>query len=370
MVISPGMKLSKRSLSVESSGIRRVFDLAATLENPINLSIGQPNFDAFPEVKKATIQAIEEGKSGYTQTQGIPALRKRISEKSGLSEGDGRSCFLTSGVSGGIFLAYICLLDPGDELIIPDPYFVMYEGLATLINSVPVTFSTYPDFQIRAEDIEKVITPKSKAILIGSPGNPTGASISPENLKQVVELARKHDLWLIYDEIYAAFSYDTPHSELKTDYEKVVILNGFSKSHGVPGWRVGYAVGPEPLIQQMLKVQQYSFVCAPSIAQWGLLAGLDHDFSDTLQDYREKRDLLYRELSGLYEMNKPGGAFYLFPRAPGGNASSFFEECVKHKLLVIPGGIFSKQDTHFRISFSASRSQIERGVEVLRKLAQ
>ena len=364
------MKLSIRSHAVQSSGIRRVFDLGATLQDPINLSIGQPNFDAFPEMKQAVIQALQEGKSGYTQTQGILPAIEALREQYQLKAGSGRSCFLTSGVSGGIFLSYMCLLDPGDEILIPDPYFAMYRDLASLINSVPVTYDTYPSFSVKAEVIEKKITSKTKALLIASPNNPTGTGISPDEMKDIIELARRNDLWLIYDEIYSAFSYDAPHTEIQSDYEQILILNGFSKSHGVPGWRVGYAVGPDLLIQQMMKVQQYSFVCAPSIAQWGVLAGMQHDFTSILEDYRAKRDMIYEGLSDVFEIEKPTGAFYIFPKVPSGTGSEFFEKCVKKNLLLVPGGVFSSRDTHVRISFSTSREKLERGIEVLRSLAR
>lgn len=363
-------KLSLRSQAVQSSGIRRVFDLGATLKNPINLSIGQPAFDAFPELKEGAAKAIQEGKNGYTQTQGIAPLIQSLNARYGCGAGTGRSCFITSGVSGGIFLSYMCLLDPGDEILIPNPYFVMYRDLASLINSVPVCYNTYADFRVRAEEMERHITPKTKAILLASPANPTGVSIQPKELADVLSLAERHQLWVIYDEIYSAFSYDGPHTVPEIPYELLLRLDGFSKSHGITGWRVGYAVGPDELIQQMCKVQQYSFVCAPSIAQWGVLAGLTHDFRDTLDDYRKKRDFVYGELSGLYEVEKPTGAFYIFPKVPAGTGTEFFERCVKKDLLLIPGGVFSTLDTHVRISFSASMEQLERGVEVLRSLAQ
>lgn len=369
------LSFSKRSQTIESSGVRRVFDLAATLKNPINLSIGQPSFDAFPEMKEAVQSALQAGKSGYTQTQGIAPLRQAIARQYDCSDGttthaSGRSCFLTSGVSGGIFLAYLCLLDPGDEVLIPDPYFVMYKDLASLINSQAVCYDTYPDFRVRVEAMEAKVTKNTKAILLASPNNPTGANITPEELAAVIDFAKFHDLWIIYDEIYSAFSYDAPHTKLVSDYEKVLILNGYSKSHGVPGWRVGYAVGPDSLVQQMLKVQQYSFVCTPSIAQWGVLAGVDHDFTETLSDYRKKRDFLYHAIADRYEIVKPSGAFYLFPKVPHGTGAEFFERCVEKNLLLVPGGVFSSRDTHVRISFSASFEQLERGAEVLRSLAQ
>ncbi len=362
--------ISKRSKSVDSSGIRKVFDLAAKLKDPINLSIGQPDFDAFPEIKKATIDAINSRKNGYTQTQGIPELREKIQNKYGLKPGDGRSCFVTSGVSGGLFLSYLSMMDPGDEILIPDPYFVMYRDLASLVNITPRCYNTYPDFKIRAEELEKSYNPAVKAIIIASPGNPTGYALTEEEYKTIVDFAKVHDLWLIFDEIYECFCYDRPHIKALGSYEKLLILGGYSKSHGVPGWRMGYAIGSDLLINEMTKLQQYTFVCAPSIAQWGLVGGFEIDFSGKLEDYRRKRNFIYQALKDKYNVEKPGGAFYIFPEAPGKKAKEFVEKCIENNLLLVPGSVFSTRDTHFRLSFSAPMEKLEQGAEILLKLVK
>ncbi len=362
--------ISQRALGVDSSGIRKVFDLAAKLKDPVNLSIGLPDFDAFPEVKQGAHEAIDSRRNGYTQTQGIAELRTTLSDQLGLANHKDLSLFITSGVSGGIFLSYMALLDPGDEVIIPDPYFCMYRDLATLINAVPKCCNCYPDFKLREEEIERQITPRTKALLVCSPGNPTGYAVSKGELNMALAVAKRHGLWLLFDEIYSKFSYDQEHHTPFGEYEKLVVLNGFSKSHGITGWRVGYVVAPTYLVEQMCKLQQYSFVCAPSIAQWGVLKGLDTDFSATLIEYRMKRDFMYEALSGVFRLEKPNGAFYLFPEAPGGSGQKFIEKCVENGLLVVPGNVFSQRDTHFRISFSASMSQLERGAEILNRLAK
>lgn len=361
--------ISRRAQGIDSSGIRRVFDLAAKLKDPVNLSIGQPDFDAFPEVRDGAIKAIQSAKSGYTVTQGIPALREKIREKYSLTEGGATECMVTSGVSGGLFLAYMAMLDPGDEILVPDPFFVMYRDLATLINAVPRCYDTYPDFRLRLEKIEQECTPRTKAIIVASPGNPTGVTLSQTEVDQLVEFARAKNIWLIWDEIYEWFCFDAPHAKILGKYEKTLVLNGFSKSHGVPGWRVGMAVGPRELIQQMLKLQQYTFVCAPSVAQWGLVEGMNVDFSEQLSRYREKRDFIVGALKDKFSFVVPGGAFYLFPEAPGGQGQKFVEKCIENSLLVVPGNVFSRKDTHFRISYSAPMSQLERGAEILNRLA-
>ena len=361
--------ISRRAQGIDSSGIRRVFDLAAKLKDPVNLSIGQPDFDAFPEIKAEAVKAIESAKNGYTVTQGIPPLRDKIREKYALSESSSMDCMVTSGVSGALFLAYMAMLDPGDEILVPDPFFVMYRDLATLINAVPRCYDTYPDFRLRLEKIEKECTPRTKAIIVASPGNPTGVTLSQSEVDQLVEFARAKNIWLIWDEIYEYFCFDAPHPKILGKFEKTLVLNGFSKSHGVPGWRVGMAVGPKELIQQMLKLQQYTFVCAPSVAQWGLAGGMNVDFTAQLSRYREKRDFIVAALKDKFSFVVPGGAFYLFPEAPGGQGQKFVEKCIENSLLVVPGNVFSRQDTHFRISFSAPMAQLERRAEILNRLA-
>ena len=364
---------SKRVQSIDASGIRRVFELAAKLKDPVDLSIGQPDFDAWTKVKDSAKQAIDEGKNRYTLTQGIPELRSKIKEwYSTNPEADfsNTEVFVTAGVSGGLLVSYLALLDPGDEILIPDPYFVIYRDLATLVSAVARYYDTYPDFALKAEVIEKAITPRTKAIVVNSPANPTGYACSQQELNEVVEVAKKYDLYLIYDEIYSAFSYDKPAAKCFGLYDKCVILNGFSKSSGVPGWRVGWVLGPKDLVAQMLKVQQYTIVCAHSASQWAMLEALKADTTTITNDYRLKRDFMTSALSQRFSLVKPGGAFYLFPSAPGGSGQKFVEKCIEHGLLSVPGNVFSQRDTHFRISYSAPMNVLQKGAEILNKVAE
>lgn len=361
--------ISQRAKAIDASGIRRVFDLAADLKDPVNLSIGQPDFDAWLPVKEGAKRAIDQGKSGYTVTQGIVDLRSKIKQRYRIPEDEDRTdVFVTAGVSGGLLLSYMALLDPGDEIAIPDPFFCIYRDLALMLSAKPSYYNIYPDFRLCAETIEKAITPRTKAILVNSPGNPTGYACSQHELDEVVELARKKNIFLIYDEIYDWFCYDHPHAQCFGSYDKLIILNGFSKSGGVPGWRVGYVIGPSDIVAQMLKMQQYTIVCANSVAQWAVLEAMDIDFTETASRYREKRDFIAEALSDRFAFVKPGGAFYLFPEAPGGVGQTFVEKCIKNNLLVIPGNVFSRKDTHFRISFSAPMEVLEKGAEILNRL--
>lgn len=363
--------LSARALGVDASGIRKVFDLAAKLKDPINFSIGQPDFDVPEEAKNAAIEAIRAGNNRYTQTQGIADLRGRI--RSELSREFGRDVgevLITSAVSGGLLLAIMSTINPGDEAIVLDPYFVMYKHLLTLTAGKTVAVDTYPDFRFHAERVERAITSKTKILMLNSPTNPTGAVMDEQDIKAAVELARKHNLLIISDEIYEPFLYEGSFLSPGKLYENTVVLRGFSKSHAMTGWRVGYAAGPEPVISTMTKLQQYTFVCSPSPFQVAAVRAMDLSVVAARDIYRKKRDLVYGLLSKKFEVNKPGGAFYIFPKAPAGmTASEFCARAIENNVLIIPGNVFSERDTHFRISYATSNDKIAEGCEILCDLA-
>ena len=363
--------ISKRAGTFEASGIRRIFDLAANLTNPINLSIGQPDFDVPPEARKAMIDAVNSAKGGYTPTQGLASLRgaiqKRVDEQYNHS---GRSIFMASGTSGALVLAMLVAIDPGDEVIFFDPYFVLYDATVKMAAGTPVIVETYPDFRFDIQRLADAITPKTKAIIFNSPANPTGNVAKREEVKAIAELAAKHEILLISDEIYSAFCYQEFVSPAEYN-PQTLVLDGFSKTYGMPGWRVGYAHGPTDLIEQMLKFQQYTFVCSPHVGQLGALAALDVDMSEQIENYKKRRDMLYDALKDNYEINKPEGAFYMFPKAPWGTGTEFVEKAImEHSMLIIPGGVFSQRDTHFRISYAATEATIQRGIEAFKKLAK
>ena len=363
--------IADRMKLIDSSGIRKVFDLAAKLENPLNLSIGQPDYDVPEAVKEAAIEAIRRGHNKYTQTQGIGQLRQKIA--SGLAHQFGLAepeVLITSGTSGGLLLALMVTVNPGDEVLIGDPYFVMYKHLVNLLGGRPVFVDTYPDFRLTAERLRPHITPKTKLLMLNSPCNPSGAVLSRAEIDALLDLARKHKLLVISDEIYDAFCYDTPYESAFGRYENVLLLKGFSKTWAMTGWRLGYAAGPAEVMQAMTMLQQYSFVCAPSMVQWAGLTALETDMSDALADFRERRNLIYDALKDDFEVTRPGGAFYIFPKAPGGRAQQFVAQAIQRSVLIIPGNVFSERDTHFRISYAASRDTIRRGADVLCRLAR
>jgi len=362
--------LSKRSLAVEISGIRRVFELARSVQDPINLSIGQPHFDVPAPIREAMKQAIDTHKNAYTVTQGIAELRERLMRdiRAKYDHPD-RDILVTSGTSGALMLAILATVNPGDEVVGADPYFVMYPNMVTLAGGTFVGVDTYPTFEIDAEKFIAACTPRTKLLLLCSPANPTGAVVSTEAMRTLAEFCAKRGILLVSDEIYRAFHYDGPARCPAEFDEHVLVIEGFGKTYGITGWRMGYAHGPRRLIDEMMKLQQSTFICAPSVAQWGALAACDFDVTGFVADYRRKRNLLVEALRGKYEFSTPGGAFYLFAQAPWGTATEFVTQAVQHKLLMIPGGTFSTRDTHFRISYAAADETLHRGIDVLLGMA-
>lgn len=368
---TPNSWIANRTLAFDSSGIRKVFALAATMKNPINLSIGQPDYDVPNPIKEAACQAIHSGKNMYSPTQGIaPLIDKLQKDITQRYKHEDRSVFVSSGTSGGLVLAMLSLVNPGDEVIVFDPYFVMYVPLIQLVGGVPVLIDTYPDFRIDVDKVASAITSKTKLVLFNSPSNPTGVTASTQEVQGIAELCLKKGIALISDEIYSAFHFGNPTPSPAEFNPHTIVIDGFSKTYAMTGWRLGYVHGPNAIIQTMIKLQQYTFVCAPTPFQHASLAALDYDMTSYYANYRTKRDRIVEGLRGFYEFVEPGGAFYIFPKVPAGNATDFVTKAIANELLVIPGNIFSKRDTHFRISFAASDEMLDRGIQVLRKLAR
>ncbi|NLX12154.1 MAG: aminotransferase class I/II-fold pyridoxal phosphate-dependent enzyme [Phycisphaerales bacterium] len=365
--------LSARSRSVDASGIRKVFDLGVKLKDPINLSIGQPDFDVPESVKQAAIRAIADGKNGYTVTQGIAPFRDRIVAQIKAETGQELPVLITSGVSGGILLALMALLDPGDQVVMSDPYFVIYKYAVRMVGGEPVYVDTYPDFRFDPARFEAAITPKTKILVIATPSNPTGVVMSDEELRAAADLAERHNLILLIDEIYNQLCYDGPcPGGTRYAPQRTLLLRGFGKSYGMTGWRLGCAAGPKWLIEEMTKLQQYTFVCAPSMVQWAGLAALDADISGHVNDYRRKRDLAVSLLEKDFELARPGGGFYIFPRIPQRfeNDFAFVEQAIANNVLIIPGSVFSEQKTHFRLSYATTDEKIRQGCEILCRIAR
>lgn len=363
--------ISRRASAFDSSGIRKAFDLAAKLDDPINLAIGQPDFAMPAAACEAAKAAIDDGKSGYTQTQGIPQLRERLegAVRGELGDPERKLC-VTSGSSGALVLVLMALIDPGDEVILFEPAFVMYRPLVEFLGGTCVIVDTSPSFSIDVEQVAAAITPRTKAILLNTPSNPTGFVAPLDTVRDLARLAERAEVTLISDELYRSYSYDEPFHSPAAHSDRVVVIDGFSKSHAMTGWRVGWVHGPAEIIDACTMLQQYTFVCAPQAGQWGAIAALDAPMDIPLAECKRKRDKLMAGIAGHYSFVKPGGAFYLYPEAPGGSGKRFAEIAAEEeKLIVVPGSVFGAADTHFRIAYTVSDRTLDRGIAALIRLA-
>ncbi|MBN2180803.1 MAG: aminotransferase class I/II-fold pyridoxal phosphate-dependent enzyme [Sedimentisphaerales bacterium] len=367
--------IAERANKIDASGIRKVFALAASLKNPVNFSIGQPDFDVPEKLKEEAINAIRAGYNKYSQTAGDNLLLEKIAGQVQNEFGwENPSILVASGVSGGLLLTFLALINPDDEVIIPDPYFVIYKHIINMLGGKCVFIDSYPDFNLPVDKIARAITDRTKMIILNSPCNPTGVVYSRQEIESLAKIAAEKDIVVLCDEIYEKFCYDGDCPSIAGFYEKTLLLRGFSKAYAMTGWRLAYVAAHESLkniIEQMTKIQQYTFVCAPSPFQKAAIAALDYDVSEYVGSYRHKRDLLYNGLKDKFELIKPGGAFYAFIKAPDGTtATEFVEKAIANNVLVIPGNVFSEKDTHFRISYATSDEEIRRGTDILRSLIQ
>jgi len=350
---------------------RRIYELSRTVDDPINLVVGQPDFEVPRSLRDAACAAIQAGRNSYAPTQGLVPLREQIhaAVSQRYPQATGRDVLLTGGTMAALNLALLATLNPGDEVILFDPAFMAYEPMVRLFGGVPVWVDTYPDFQIDPERVAAALSPRTKVILFCSPGNPTGVIQHPERVQAVAELARQRAILLVSDEIYGEFVYDAPCVSPLAFNPETLVVGSWGKTHAITGWRIGYAHGTKRLIEAMTRVQMVTFVAGPSFAQHALLDAGPIDLSEPLRAYQRKRDWLLAELTADYPGPKPGGAFYLFLPTPWGTATEFVNEAVRHKLMILPGCVFGRRDTHFRLSYAVSDTMLERGLAVLRRLA-
>ena len=364
--------IADRMELLDASGIRKVFDLAARMTDPINLSIGQPDFDVPQAIRDEAAAAIARGENKYTQTQGTAALRGALADacRDEFGWDDDRAYLVTSGVSGALVLTMLTLVNPGDEVVFADPYFVMYSHLINLAGGVCVPVDTYPDFRPSVEQFAAAITDKTRLLILNSPANPTGSVYSEAELRALADLAAQRDLLVVSDEIYNLFCYDQPFVSMASLYDNTLLMRGFSKSYAMTGWRMGWCTGPRAVIEKMTMLQQYSFVCAPSMAQAAGVVALETDMSAEVADYKRKRDMVQAALGDTLGLVKPGGAFYAFAPAPGGDATAFVTRAIENNVLIIPGNVFSTKDTHFRISYATRDEKLAEGLDILVDLAR
>jgi len=359
--------LAKRVTELNSSGLRKMFELAKNLKDPLDLSLGMSDFPLPDEVKNKIIEYVKTGDSGYTGNKGDLEVRqaivKKLAKKNNIQT-NVEEIIITSGVTGGIVLALSCLLDPGDEIMVLDPYFVMYQQIIYFLGAQPIYLDTYPNWEIPWEEMEKRVSPKTKAILFDSPRNPNGQVYGRADLEKLAAFAKKHDLVVISDEVYEEFIYEGEQISIGSIYQPTITLMGPSKSAALAGWRIGYLQGPQDLIEQMVKAQQTYYVCAPHPAQIALGASLDLDYTEMKKDYTEKNKMV-KEILGNYPGLK--GSFYAFLPAPSGDADDMVEKLIKENVLVVPGKVFSQKNTHFRISYSIPNEKLKKALEIIKK---
>ncbi|MBI41433.1 MAG: amino acid aminotransferase [Leptospiraceae bacterium] len=359
--------LSQRMNHIDTSQIRRMFDLAARLDSPINLSIGLPHFSTPEPIIEAARKALLDNKTAYSQTQGIMELRQRISQKfdqvNGFSAAP-ENILVTSGVASILQLLFLTTIDPGDEVLLIEPSFLIYRGLSGFFGAKQRTIPE--DFD--PSDLDKLNFDRLKLILYSSPSNPTGRILSGDQIRALGKLADRTGALLCSDEIYEVFDYDGKFKSAAAIYDKSVTMMGFSKSYSMTGMRLAAVTGPESLIKAMTTLQQYTIVCAPTPHQWAGLAALDTDMSSQVADYRKRRDFIAGELKGHYEFGPPDGAFYLFAKVPEDSLKFVQRGIDEHQLLVVPGSIFTDRGNWIRISYAAPDETLERGAQALKSL--
>ena len=378
------MILSDRVAGLKPSGIRLFFDIAATMKDVISLGIGEPDFATPTPIIEAGVEALRRGETHYTSNHGLQVLRqavadhlKRLYNVEYFAQSE---IVMTVGVSEALYLAFTATLNPGDEVIVPTPCFVSYQAEVSLAGGVPVEVATYVEneFVPRIEDIEAAITPKTRAILIGSPSNPTGAVFNREFLLQLADLVEKHDLLVISDEIYDRLVYGIEHTcfaSLPRMQERTILLGGFSKAYAMTGWRIGYAAAPKEILNGMVRVHQYSVMSAPTVSQYAALTALmvgEPYVKDMHNEYDRRRKLVVKGLNAIgVKTFEPKGAFYAFPdlRSTGLSDDEFCTRLLQEeKVAIVPGNAFGDAGIGFaRVSYATSYHQLEIALERIEK---
>lgn len=372
-------KLSQKVLNLKSSGIRAFFDMANEIPDVISLGVGEPDFDTPWHIREAGIQALQSGKTFYTSNAGLQELRAAISSytkrKTGLTYNPENQIIVTVGGSEAIDLALRALLNAGDEVIYLEPGFVSYYPCIKLADGVPVPIRLTEEnrFRLKPEQLEAAVTSKSKVLILSYPNNPTGAVMEKEDLEALLPVIQKHDLIVISDEIYGELTYGVKHCSiagLPGMEQRTIIINGFSKSFAMTGWRLGYALGNHEIIEQMVKIHQFAVMCAPTISQYAAIEAMeqgDGDIEAMRESYDQRRKFLYHELQRLgLPCFEPQGAFYMFPniREFGLSSGEFALKLLKEeKVAVVPGDSFGECGEGFvRISYAASLQNLKEAV--------
>ncbi|MCT1903651.1 aminotransferase [Oceanobacillus sojae] len=377
-------RLSSRVQDIQPSGIRRFFDLASSMDNIISLGVGEPDFITPWNIREASISSMERGFTAYSANAGVLELRQEITKymynRFDVDYDAETEVLVTVGASEAIDIGCRAILDPGDEVIIVEPGFVSYSPLVSMAGGVPVSVGTRieDDFKVSAEQIRAAITANTKALMISFPNNPTGAVMLREDLQEIAVLAEEHDLIVFSDEIYAELSYDNQHvsfAALEGMKERTILISGFSKAFAMTGWRLGFVMAPPDLLAAMLKLHQYSLMCAPTMAQYGALEALKSGMDDVermKQSYKQRRGFFVESFAEMgLACHMPGGAFYAFPsiKATGLTSEEFAEKLLyEEHVAVVPGDIFGAGgEGHIRCSYATSMDNLQEATKRMKR---
>ncbi|MBC8611536.1 Putative aminotransferase A [uncultured Ruminococcus sp.] len=379
--------LSKRVQQVKPSGIRKFFDIANEMEGVISLGVGEPDFKTPFAIRAEGIRTLERGKTWYSANAGLMELRTEIcrylERRFGLSYEPKSDVFVTVGGSEAIDLCLRALVDPGEEVLIPEPSFVCYTPLVEMIGGVPVPIETKAEnqFRLTKEELLEKVTDKTKVLVLPYPNNPTGGVMRKEHLEEIAEVLRERNIMVLSDEIYAELTYNGKHvsiASIEGMKERTVVVNGFSKAYAMTGWRLGYAAGPAPVIKQMVKIHQFAIMCAPTTSQYAAVEALrngDESIEKMATEYNMRRRLIVNEFNRLgLPTFEPEGAFYIFPciKSTGLTSEEFCEKLLfSQKVAVVPGTAFGNSGEGFiRVSYSYSVNHILEAVERIRKFLE
>ena len=369
-------RISDKLKVLKPSGIRKFFDIVATKKDVISLGVGEPDFATPWNIVDAAFYNMKMGRTHYSSNFGLLEFRKEVGEylkKYDLDYGPDE-IIATIGGSEGIDLALRSIINPGDEIIVPEPVYVPYRPLSELTGATVVGIDTSKtEFKVDAKELEKLITPKTKAIILCYPNNPTGITMPYEDLKAVTEVVKKHNVWVITDEIYSELTYVGDHTSIASFpgmKERTIYLNGFSKAFAMTGWRIGYICGPKELIQQMVKIHQYTTLCAPIISQYGAIEALKNSIPDMLSmrdSFARRRRLIFEGFKGLgMEIVEPKGALYVFPSIEkyGLSGEEFAIRLLEEEnVAVVPGDAFGEGfEKYIRCSYATSIEQIKESI--------
>ncbi len=377
-------KMSEMLKEIPPSGIRKFFDIVRQRKNVISLGVGEPDFTTPWNIIEAAFYSMEQGHTHYTSNYGLLELRLEISKylkKFDLDYND-EEIIVTVGGSEGIDIALRSVLNPGDEVIIPEPIFVPYSPIAKMLKAKAVSINTEKNgFKLTADELEKHITPKTKAVILCYPNNPTGVILEKEELEKIANLIKKHKIWCITDEIYSELTYDRKHfsiASIEGMKEYIIYLNGFSKAFAMTGWRVGFLAADKKVVDQIIKLHQYIIMCAPSISQYGAIEALRNGMPqvEKMRDsYNRRRRLIVHGLREIgFEVFEPQGAMYVFPNISksGLNSEDFAVKLLESKnVAVVPGTAFGKEYTDYiRCSYATSIEEIKEALEKIKEFMQ